>query len=87
MRRQMRLMAQHLKVPPVRIRFHVASIAIIELLRFAPLESAATLPKRLALLYEQAAIFLLPPRRPRSCPRVVKHKASKDPKKCQSALN
>ena len=81
LRRQMRLMAQHLKVPPMRIGFHVASIAIIELLRFAPLESAATLPKRLSLLYEQARIFLLPPRRSRSFPRVVKHKASKYPRK------
>lgn len=77
----MRLMAQRLLVPPVRIGFHVAAIAIIELLRFAPLEPAATLPKRLSLLYEQARIFLLPPRRPRSCPRVVKHKASKYPRK------
>jgi Insertion element 4 transposase N-terminal/Transposase DDE domain len=81
LRRQMRLMAQHLKVPPVRIGFHVACIAIIELLRFAPLESAATLPKRLSLLYEQAHIFLLPPRRSRSCPRVVKHRPSKYPRK------
>ncbi|MDM0054925.1 hypothetical protein [Variovorax fucosicus] len=74
-------MAQHLKVPPVRIGFHVASIAIIELLRFAPLEPAATLPKRLSLLYEQARIFILPPRRTRSRPRVVKHKASKHQRK------
>lgn len=81
LRRQMRLMAKHLDVEPVRIGFHVASIAIIELLRFAPLESAGTLPRRLALLYEQAAIFLLPPRRLRTCPRVVKHKASKYPRK------
>ncbi len=81
LRRQMRLMAQHLKVAPVRIGFHVACIAIIELLRFAPLESAANLPKRLSLLYEQARMFLLPPRRSRSCPRVVKHRASKYPRK------
>lgn len=81
LRRQMRLMAQHLNVPPVRIGFHVAAIAIIDLLRFAPLASAATLPKRLSLLYEQARIFVLLPRRPRSCPRVVKHRASKYPRK------
>ena len=81
LRRQMRLMAEKLSVPPVRIGFHVASIAIIELLRFAPLESAATLPKRLTLLFEQARLFLLPPRRERSYPRVVKPRNSKYPRK------
>ena len=39
LRRQMRLMAQHIKVPPVRMGFHASSIAIIDVLRFAPLES------------------------------------------------
>ncbi len=81
LRRQMRLMAEHLQVEPVRIGFHVASIAIIDLLRFAPLETPATLPKRLALLFEQAHLFLLPPRRERSCPRVVKLRSSKYPRK------
>lgn len=70
--RQMRLIAQHLKVAPVGIGFHVACIAIIELLRFTPLASIATLPRRLSPLYEQAYMFLLP--------RVVKHRASKYPR-------
>jgi hypothetical protein len=86
LRRQMRLMAEHIKVSPVRMGFHATSIAIIDVLRFAPLESAATLPKRLALLFEQAHLFVLPPRRQdRSFPRAVKHRAAKYPrKKCQS---
>lgn len=87
LRRQMRLMAEHIKVEPVRMGFHATSIAIIDILRFAPLESPGTLPKRLALLFEQAHLFVLPPRREeRSFPRVVKHRPAKYPrKKCQSA--
>lgn len=71
---------------PMRMGFHATSTAIIDVLRFAPMESAATLPKRLALLFEQAHLFVLPPRREdRSFPRVVKHRAAKYPrKKCQS---
>jgi hypothetical protein len=61
--------------------FDVASIAIIDVLRFAPMQTPATLPKRLALLFEQAHLFLLPPRRARSCPRVVKFKNPKYPRK------
>ena len=86
-RRQMRKMAEHLHVPPERMSFHTASIAIIGILRFAPLESAGTLPKQLAQLFEQAAIYVLPPRRERSLPRVVKYRPHKYPKKRQSALN
>lgn len=82
LRRQMRLMAEHIKVEPVRMGFHATSIAIIDVLRFAPLESAATLPKRLALLFEQAHLFVLPPRREdRSFPRVVKPHPSRYPRK------
>ncbi|RTK99031.1 MAG: DDE transposase, partial [Neisseriaceae bacterium] len=46
-----------------------------------------TLPKRLASLFEQAHLFVLPPRREdRTFPRVVKPRPSKYPrKKCQSA--
>lgn len=54
LRRLMRQMAAHVKVEPLRMGFHVASMAIIDLLRFAPLESAGTLPKRLQLLFDQA---------------------------------
>ena len=79
--RLMRQMAAHVKVEPLRMGFHVASMAIIDLLRFAPLESAGTLPKRLQLLFDQAHLFVLPPRRKRSYPRVVKTKTAKYPAK------
>ena len=79
LRRQMRLMAEHAKVQPSRIGFHATAIAIVDLLRYAPLESAGNLPKRMAWLFEQAHLFVLPPRRERSCPRVVKPRPSKYP--------
>ncbi|SMC29793.1 hypothetical protein SAMN02745857_04134, partial [Andreprevotia lacus DSM 23236] len=82
LRRLMRLMAEQLQVAPQRIGFHVAAMAIIDLLRFAPLESAGNLPKRLALLFEQARLFVLPPRREgRTYPRVVKRRSAKYPNK------
>ena len=66
----------------LRIGFHVAAIAITDVLRFAPLESAGTLPRWLALLFEQAKLFILPPRREgRAFPRVVKAWARKYPRK------
>ena len=61
LRRQMRLMAERIKVEPLRMGFHSTSIAIIDVLRHAPLASAGTLPKRLASLFEQADLFVLPP--------------------------
>ena len=82
LRRLMRQMAEHVKVAPSRMGFHVAAIAIIDVLRFAPLQSAATLPRRLALLFEQAPLFVIPERRlARSYPRAVKRRPSKYPTK------
>lgn len=82
LRRLMRQMAEHVKVAPSRMGFHVAAIAIIDVLRFAPLESAATLPRRLALLFEQAQLFVIAERRlARSYPRAVKRRPSKYPTK------
>ncbi|MGD9888242.1 MAG: IS4 family transposase [Halothiobacillaceae bacterium] len=82
LRRWMRKMAQHIKVEPRRMSFHVASMAIIDVLRFAPLAAAGRLPERLSALLDEAHRFVLPPRRPgRSCPRVVKSKSAKYPKK------
>lgn len=81
-RRLMRQMAEHVKVQPVRMGFHAACIAIVDLLRFAPLESAAMLPKRLSLLFDQARLFVIPERRrERSYPRVVKRRPMKYPTK------
>ena len=90
LRRQMRLMAEHIKVPASRIGFHATASAIIDILRFAPLEAAGNLPRRLALLFEQAHLFVLPPRRQRcSYPRAVKLRPSKYPvrKKMPVRLN
>lgn len=87
LRRQMKCMAQQLKISPLRISFHIASIAIVNILRFAPLESAGTIPKQLSQLMEQASLFVLPERRLRKCPRVVKGRPAKYPKKYQSVLN
>ncbi len=64
--------------------------AIIDILRFALLEAADNLPRRLALLFEQAPLFVLPPRRQRcSYPRVVKPRPSRYPtrKKMPVRLN
>ena len=81
-RRLIRQMAEHIKVAPVRMGFYASCIAIVDLLRFAPLESAATLPRRLALLFEQAHLFVIPERRSyRSYPRVVKRRLTKYPTK------
>lgn len=84
LRRQMRFIAEHAKVSPLRISFHIASMSIINILRHTPLESAGNLPKHLAQLFEQSKIFVLPEKRQRQCPRVVKIKAQKYPRKCQS---
>lgn len=86
LREEMRQMAQALEVQPQRVSFQWAALAIVSLLRYCPLETPGTLPKRLALLREQARLYLLPPRRKRSYPRQVKPRAAKYPtKKCQSA--
>lgn len=45
------------------------------------LASPGVLPKRLESLYEELALLLLPPRRPRSYPRAVKIKMSNYPRK------
>ncbi len=87
-RRQMKIMANTLEVSPLRMSFHVCSLAIINLLRFAPLLSAGTLPKQLQSLMNQASMFVLPKKRERAYPRVVKPKPQKYPiKKCQLDLN
>lgn len=80
-RRVMRQMALKAKVEPVRMRFHLCTIALLNVVMTAPLGSAATLPKQLSLLFDSAHLYVRPPRRQCSCPRVVKHRASKYPRK------
>lgn len=82
LRRWMSQMAVQANVEPRRISFHTASYAITALLQSACLESAGTLPQRLADLLAQSRYFVIPPRRTeRRCPRVVKNRAAKFPTK------
>ncbi len=82
LRRWMRLMAQHVKVEPVRISFHTAKHAIVAALNTARLARAGALPQQLRLLLEQARYFALPARRTgRRFPREVKRSRSKFPTK------
>ena len=71
-RQEMRLMAGEMKVAPQR---------------FCPLETPGTIPKRLAELRIQAQHFMLPARRSRSYPRVVRPRPVKYPKKKAGELN
>lgn len=85
-RQEMREMAADLHVAPNRLSFQWLSLAITTALCQWPLETPGTFPKRLALLRQQARLYLLPPRRPRSYPRAVKQRSRAYPiKKCQSA--
>jgi len=75
-------------VPPTRISF-VAALTFIETaLRTWGTESAGRIPERLKKLREDLTHFILPPRRERSYPRVVKIKMSnydrKRPRKSSS---
>lgn len=73
LRRCMRLMAQHVKVEPVRISFHTARHAIVGALRSVHLARAGAVPEHLRWLFEEARHFVLPPRRQgRSFAREVK---------------
>lgn len=88
LRRQMKFMAERAKVSPLRISFHIASMSIINILRHTPLESAGNLPKHVEHLLESSKMYVLPEKRQRQCPRVVKARPPKYPKKkCLSVLN
>jgi len=86
-RQEMRLMAEALNVPPQRLSFQWLALAITGMLRHCPLETVGTIPRRLQELRASAKLFLLPPRRKRSYPRVIKPRNSKYPKKNASQLN
>lgn len=80
-RQEMRLMAEEMKVAPQRLSFLWLAQAISNALRYCPTETPGTIPKRLAELRKQAKHFMLPARRKRSYPRVVKPRPVKYPKK------
>lgn len=86
-RRQMRFMAQRAEVSPLRISFHVAAISIIDILKYSPLASAGNFPKHIEELLVKSKKYILPERRQRTCPRVVKARSQKYPKKNANQLN
>lgn len=78
-RQEMKGMAADLGVSPLRLSFQWLAHAIVSELRSCPLETPGTLPQRLSRLREQARWYLLPPRRERAYPRVVKRRTVKYP--------
>ncbi len=80
-------MADELQVPPQRLSFQWLALAITTALYHWPLQTPGTLPRRLAWLRLQANSYLLPERRARSYPRVVKPTRKKYPTKNASQLN
>lgn len=89
---QMAKMAHSLKgVMPYQLSFNRASAYIIHELTILPFVSPGKIPKVVNSLLDMAEAFVLPERRERSYPRVVKVRpkryAERKPKKCQSVLN
>jgi len=87
LRHEIAQIADELHVPPQRLSFQWLALAITTALYHWPLQTPGTFPKRLARLREQARAYLLPERRTRSYPRVVKQPRSKFPMKNASQLN
>jgi hypothetical protein len=87
LRHEIAQMADELHVPPQRLSFQWLALAITTALYHWPLQTPGTFPKRLARLREQARAYLLPERRTRTYPRVVKQPRSKFPMKNASQLN
>lgn len=87
LRHEMAQMADELHVTPQHLSFQWLALAITTALYHWPLQTPGTFPRRLALLREQARAYLLPERRTRSYPRVVKQPRSKFPMKNASQLN
>jgi hypothetical protein len=87
LRHEIAQMANELQVAPQRLSFQWLALAITTALYHWPLQTPGTFPKRLARLREQASAYLLPERRIRSYPRVVKQPRSKFPMKNASQLN
>ena len=81
LRHEIAQMADELQVPPQRLSFQWLALAITTALYHWPLQTPGTFPKRLMRLREQAHAYLLPERRTRSYPRVVKQPQSKFPMK------
>jgi hypothetical protein len=87
LRHEIAQMASELQAAPQRLSFQWLALAITTALYHWPLQTPGTLPKRLTLLRHQASAYLLPERRARSYPRVVKQPRSKYSMKNASQLN
>lgn len=87
LRHEMAQMADELRIAPQRLSFQWLALAITTALYHWPLQTPGTLPKRLAWLRAQARAYLLPERRIRSYPRVVKPMRVKYPTKNANQLN
>lgn len=87
LRHEIAQMANELQVAPQRLSFQWLALAITTALYHWPLQTPGTFPKRLALLRQQASAYLLPERRARSYPRVVKQPRSTYSMKNASQLN
>lgn len=86
-RQEMGQMADGLNVPPQRLSFQWLTLAITMALTGWPLEETDALADRLQLLHAIAVRYILPPRRDRSYPRVVKPRKRPYPNKNASQLN
>jgi hypothetical protein len=80
-RRALSRAAPHAGVPPGRLSYRHAVLVLRTFWLTTPLTSPATLPRRLARLFDDLRLAVLPPRRPRRYPRAVKLKLSAYPRK------
>ena len=86
-RYQMVKMSQHLQGEyyPCELSFTGMLAQIFRLLIGLPYtHSPGAVPRQLNTIYEMAEVLILPGRRERSCPRVVKRRPKRYPEKCQS---
>jgi hypothetical protein len=87
LRHEIAQMADELRVPPQRLSFQWLALAITTALYHWPLQTPGTFPQRLTWLRQQARSYLLPERRIRSYPRVMKSTNRKYPLRNASQLN
>ena len=86
MRYEMAKIANEIQVEPQRLSFQWMSLAITTAMYHWPIQTPGTFPKRLALLQQQASNYVLPERRKRTYPRILKCNVTKYPiRKCQAA--
>jgi hypothetical protein len=77
----MQHVAQRAAVAPTRISFRHALLVLRSFWQLtAWLTAPGNLPRRLDALHQEFALWILPPRRPRSYPRAVKIKMSGYPR-------